>query len=764
MNVFDWLIVIIPLFLIYGIAVYSKRYVHGMVDYLSAGRVAGRYLMAVSGMETVMGLTLLVAMVEVKYQSGFGFGFWDSLLVPIGCLLSLFGFCSYRFRQTKALSIGQFLEMRYHRSLRFCGGTLRTIAEMLTNSIGPAVAARFLIYFLGIKNEIHIFGFSIPTFLLLVALVLIMAVALLWPSGAIAQIATDCIQGLMSYPIFVIFVVFILTTVSWDNEVVPVLLDRPKGESFCNPFDIESLRDFNLFSTFVVIFSSIINRGSWLGSASETCARSAHEGKMAALLGTWRAGMSFLMVALLGYYVITIMNHRDFADTSRTIRTEISTKVIDEIADSQEIRDKLTKKINEIPPQVHRIGVDKPLSTTSNLDTVYFSTIQEQLKNEPRGNELFQRFRAFYKQTMLAITAKNVFPHGMLGLFCLMMITMMLSTDDSRIYASARTIMQDSILPFLKRQPSPKEHIRLIRLCMCGVALFFFFASAFLAQLDYINMYTVIMTAIWTGGAGPVIVFGLYTRWGTTTGAYCSLITGSGIAVMGTVLQRKWATVVYPFLESMGWTDRCAQILETVSGPFSPYIVWKMNPHKCPINSYEIFFIAMILGISAYVLGSLLTYRKPYNLDRLFHRGIYAEPGTKELRVSWSFKTLFTKLIGITPEYTFGDKILAWSVFGFVIVYRFFLYFVVVSIWNFISPWPNQWWCNFLYITSIVIAGIIGSVSSVWFAIGGFRDLKRFFHDLNLREDNPLDNGSVSGNVSLADQKGFENIDKQEGH
>ena len=41
MHPIDWFIAIVPVVLIVGIAVYSKKYVRGVVDYLAAGRVAG---------------------------------------------------------------------------------------------------------------------------------------------------------------------------------------------------------------------------------------------------------------------------------------------------------------------------------------------------------------------------------------------------------------------------------------------------------------------------------------------------------------------------------------------------------------------------------------------------------------------------------------------------------------------------------------------------------------------------------------------------
>ena len=45
MSWIDWLIVILPIVFVVWIAFFSKRYVKGVVDYLAAGRLAGRFLM-----------------------------------------------------------------------------------------------------------------------------------------------------------------------------------------------------------------------------------------------------------------------------------------------------------------------------------------------------------------------------------------------------------------------------------------------------------------------------------------------------------------------------------------------------------------------------------------------------------------------------------------------------------------------------------------------------------------------------------------------
>ena len=172
--------------------------------------------------------------------------------------------------------------------------------------------------------------------------------------------------------------------------------------------------------------------------------------------------------------------------------------------------------------------------------------------------------------------------------------------------------------------------------------------------------------------------------------------------------------------------------------------------------------IANILGVSAYIIGSLLTYKEPFNLDRMLHRGIYDTEGKASLKTPWTVKNVFSKLIGITPEYTKGDRIIAWSVFIYCFVYQIGICFVAVLVWNIISPWPDIWWSHYFYITSILVSAVIGIVSTVWFLTGGIIDLRRLFRDLKERKANPLDNGMVSGHVSLADAADFSNITKKE--
>jgi hypothetical protein len=272
-------------------------------------------------------------------------------------------------------------------------------------------------------------------------------------------------------------------------------------------------------------------------------------------------------------------------------------------------------------------------------------------------------------------------------------------------------------------------------------------------------MFFAITGAIWVGGAGVVIVGGLYWKRGTTLAAFCALIVGSGIATTGVICQKIWTGTIYPYLVKSGNLEAFTRFIESASSPLEPYIMWRVTPNKFPINSQELFFCSMILSISMYVIISLLSRKKPFNMDRMLHRGKYQVEGKKIEHGIKSVKDFFRKVIGINDEYTRGDKIIAWSVFIFSFGLLFLCFFVGVAIWNFISPWSNQWWANFFFCRQFLLGGTVAVISTIWFSWGGTRDLIRMFRALDKKEVNIHDDGRVVNHVSTDDVELVEKVD-----
>src|SRR5262249_14193366 len=146
--------------------------VKSVADFLSAGRCAGRYLLANAKGEADSGLASSVSNFELFLVSGFVVGFWDKITYPIAIFVAISGFVVYRFRETRALTLAQFLEIRYSRKFRLFMGILAFISGIFNFGIFPAVNARFFITFLDLPSNTHLGLLTISTFSLLMLILL----------------------------------------------------------------------------------------------------------------------------------------------------------------------------------------------------------------------------------------------------------------------------------------------------------------------------------------------------------------------------------------------------------------------------------------------------------------------------------------------------------------------------------------------------------------------------------------------------------------
>ncbi|MFA6929521.1 MAG: sodium:panthothenate symporter [Lentisphaeria bacterium] len=787
MHWIDWVIVALPILIVFFIGWKSQRYVTGVADFLTAGRVAGRYVVSVASGEAGMGLVSLVAIFEMYYNSGFAFQFWNGISAPIGLFLGLTGYCIYRFRETRAMTMGQFFEMRYSRKFRIFAAILQSISGVVNYAIFPAVSARFIIYYCNLPLHFDFLGMTWATFHVVMLLFLGLAVMIVTRGGQITVMVCDCVQGLLNYPLMAVVVIAILFRFSWFEEMAPTLLDREIGKSMLNPFDVNKLRTFNLFYVMVGIISNVFNRMAWSGTQGyNTAALNAHEQKMGQVLGTWRSAFNIMLYPLLAIAAYTLWHNANFESQRTVVRQELAQTAIEELAPAYaglvtvndqgknpETLEKLRKnspKQAALLEQLSNGTINHPapaLATTgSNIDDLHalrrknlvswdtHALNPEQV--EKRVELLKSEDPALHKKTMtihnqmrVPLTLRFMLPIGVTGVLCAIAIFLMISTDTTYLHSWGSIIVQDVILPIRGKPLTPRQQLLLLRLSITGVAFFAFVFSSIFAQVDYIMMFFAITGAIWLGGAGSCIVFGLYWKRGTVAGAWASLIAGSSIATSGFAVQYSWVKYIYPWLQRHDLLDGVASFFAHASAPFEPFIVWRVTATSFPINSQEIYFLALVTSIILYVTISLLTCKQPFNMDRMLHRGIYHREGVALKKTKWSW----SKMLGINENYTRGDRILAWSVFLWSFVFRFCIVFVGFIIWNLISPWPKHWWANWFWIDYIYVMGLNATVTIFWFGICGTRDLIRMFRRLDARTENAsvLDDGRVEGHISADD-------------
>jgi len=472
---YDWSIVGLVLGLMLAGVLASRGYMRSVADFLAAGRSAGRYVLSVSSGIAALGAITIVNMLEMNYQAGFTQTWWGFTMGLVMLALTVSGWVNYRFRQTRALTLAQFFEMRYSRAFRVFAGLVAFVSGLVNFGIFPSVGARFFIHYCGLPPAVSLGGLEIGTFPLLMAGLLAVSLLFVFAGGQIAVVVSDFIQGLFVNFVFVLLLLFVLTQFDWSH-VGEALATAPENASRINPFKTSHLEDFNFWYFLIGVFGAVYGAMSWQGTAGyNASARNAHEAKMGGVLGTWRMlgqSTALLVVPILAW---TVMHHAAYADVQQ--------------------------------------AVDGVLAT---VDT---ETVRNQLR--------------------VPLVLSHVLPPGLLGAFAALMLAAFVSTHDTYLHSWGSILVQDVVLPFRRRPLSARQHLLALRLSILGVALFIFaFSLWFPPNYKYIAMFFAITGAIFAGGSGAVIIGGLYWKRGTAAAAWTAMLAGSGTAVGGILVHQ----------------------------------------------------------------------------------------------------------------------------------------------------------------------------------------------------------------------------------
>ena len=355
LSIFDWAIVIIVLAgMIYSVS-FTKGLMRSVTDFLSAGRTAGRYLISVSQGAAGLGAISIVSFLEVGYITGFSFQWWGLSQGIILLAITTSGWVIYRFRQTRSLTLAQFFEKRYSRNFRIFAGIVAFVCGIINFGIFPAVGAQFFISYCGFPDSI----LGIPTFPLMMILLISVALYFVYTGGQIAVIIADFFQGVFLIVVLFIITIFLYNKVEWDQvsdsltntpiklaaeevdklnnedsfkildneekeEKIKEIKDKYENSSLINPFKTSRVEDFNLTYFLIGLIGMFYGTLSWQGhQAYNSSAKSAHEAKMAAVLGDIRWKPQGLFIFLVPVLTYVFMNHSDFAFVAESVNSSL---------------------------------------------------------------------------------------------------------------------------------------------------------------------------------------------------------------------------------------------------------------------------------------------------------------------------------------------------------------------------------------------------------------------------------------------------------
>jgi SSS family solute:Na+ symporter len=482
MHWIDWSIIGLLAGLLVWMTFSAQKYSRSVADFLSANRLAGRYLLTVA--VGIGGVISFVATWEMLYNAGFPAQWWGLMAMPLSTFLALTGFVTYRYRQTRSMTLAQFFERRYSRRFRFAAGIFGWLSGIINFGIFPAVSSRVMIYFFGLPEAWHLGSLAVPMFPTVMAIYLSVALFIALSGGQITIMLADFVTGCFSLIVFLIVGLFLLHHLSW-NDLIAGLQMAPEGKSMINPFKTGKAADFNIFYFLIGLFSMIYMRGSWQGGSGYAGAgKTPHESKMAGILGSWRSHAQTLCMLLIPLVAYAILHLPKFFEMAQPILAQI-----------QAIQD---------------------------------PTIRSQMT--------------------VPLFLANTLPVGLIGLFGAALFATAVGCDDTSMHSWGSIFIQDVVMPMRKKPLDAKTHLLWLRLSIVGVALFGFTFSLLFPLKDFIFMFFAVTGAVYLAGAGAVVLGGLYWKRGTTAAAWVAMLLGASLALGGITLQQLWPNQLAPLL------------------------------------------------------------------------------------------------------------------------------------------------------------------------------------------------------------------------
>jgi len=479
----DWIIVITALLTFAGVAIWSSRRSgeKGVAGFLVSGRCAGRYLLTIAAGGVLIDAINIIAMFELYFGAGFPTMAWGLMIQPpLAVFMAVSGWAAYRFRETQAMTVPQYLEMRYSAGVRITAGIVAWVAGMINFGIYPAVSAHFVISFCGLPAEFMAGGMTLPTFPFMMGGLMALTLLFVFYGGHVTVLVLDFCQGAFINVAAILLVgMLAFTWLNW-GEVMEVLRQTPPEASLLDPAHTSNVKDFNIWYFVISTIGMFYTRLSSLERQSfDAAARTPHEGRMGATLAQlrWHTLCLFFMVMAIAAQVA--LKHPAHAGLAHSING-------------------------------------------------WLDVLETQHGHAVRG------------QMTVSTALAYILPVGWRGLFLSAMVAAMLSSKSAFLHSFGSIFVQDVVMPFRKTPLDPARHMLWLRLAMLGVTIFAIIFGCVYTQKDNILMFFAITSTLWLAGSGAFLLGGLYWRKGNTYGAYAAMITGCASGLTGFVVIHLW--------------------------------------------------------------------------------------------------------------------------------------------------------------------------------------------------------------------------------
>lgn len=452
----DWFILGAGFAFFLGWALYLNRKTKSVDDFLVSGRRIRMWLGMGAGIGGEIGLISIAAMCEQGFRNGFSFIIGNLLsLLIMMPLFGIFGFGIERFRATRCVSVPQYIEMRYTPRLRVLVGVINCIAGVLQMCIFPIGGAIFVRRLLGLPDDLPLFSTSVPTDWVLMFILLICPLIFTTLGGYTTLMVTNFFQGIL-----------VMGTMTWLSFHVFARAVEPAN------------------------FSKGL-QSVWTGMEQQL--------QMAGVnpfVNDPKAyGIQFfiflnVMTILLQFSYGPYLQQYASMDKPRTVSRSYLLSSIFGFGRGLIIFAIGVAALSALGPSIPQELVERGVSATE--------------------------WAAYATPHYLAQIG---IPSVLMGLLLLSLLFADVAVTDKYILSWSTSIVNDCINPFRKTQPTPREHIRAVRLTTMVLCVIFFFFGMFYRPGMSIWSFMWLMANL-IGGSGIVVLAGMYWRGAKTLGAY----------------------------------------------------------------------------------------------------------------------------------------------------------------------------------------------------------------------------------------------------
>jgi solute:Na+ symporter, SSS family len=220
----DWVIVVAYLAVSLGVGILGKRYVGNVSHFLVAGRELGLYV----GIATLAATEIGTITYMYNGEWGYKYGFASFAAAAISGLVMIIvgrtGFVISRFRELRLMTVPEYFEVKYSRSLRILTGILVALGGILNMGVFLKIEGEFLTIVSGINVRYLV---AVMTVILLLELIYTVL------GGMVSVVITDFLQYVLLSVATILVTVYAVWHAGWGQIVNKVTTTM--GEAGFNP-------------------------------------------------------------------------------------------------------------------------------------------------------------------------------------------------------------------------------------------------------------------------------------------------------------------------------------------------------------------------------------------------------------------------------------------------------------------------------------------------------------------------------------------------